>query len=114
MNDYQAFRILQDAAGHHAGVERLPLPVPAAGEVLIRVSWSAVNYKDALAATGRGKTLTLGRRSSSRPVRPPPYTDPAVPQPDAVIGPGRDDRVVTTSRDQYAAIQAPLTGPKPL
>ena len=57
MNDYQGFRIHQDAAGHHAGVDRLPLPVPAAGEVLIRISWSGVNYKDALAATGRGKIL---------------------------------------------------------
>ena len=54
---YQGFRIHHDAAGHHAGVDRLPLPVPAAGEVLIRISWSGVNYKDALAATGRGKIL---------------------------------------------------------
>ncbi len=35
-----------------AAVESLPLPAPAAGEVLIRVAWSSLNYKDALAATG--------------------------------------------------------------
>ncbi len=57
MTDYQAFRIHQDAAGHHAGVERLPLREPAQGEVLIRVGWSGINYKDALAGTGRGKIL---------------------------------------------------------
>jgi len=57
MNDHQAFRIHQDAAGHRAGIESLPLPYPAEGEVLIRVAWSGINYKDALAATGRGKIL---------------------------------------------------------
>lgn len=57
MTEYQAFRIHQDNARHRAGIERLPLPVPAPGEVLIRVAWSGVNYKDALAATGRGKIL---------------------------------------------------------
>ena len=57
MNDHQAFRIHQDAAGHRAGIESLPLPYPAEGEVMIRVAWSGINYKDALAATGRGKIL---------------------------------------------------------
>jgi len=57
MTDYQGFRIHQDAAGHHAGAEHLPLRAPADGEVLIRVSWSGVNYKDALAGTGKGKIL---------------------------------------------------------
>ena len=57
MTTYPAFRIHQDAQGHHAGIEQLPRPTPAAGEVLIRVGWSGVNYKDALAGTGRGKIL---------------------------------------------------------
>lgn len=57
MTDYQAFRIHQDSAGHHAGVERLPLREPGTGEVLVRVGWSGINYKDALAGTGRGKIL---------------------------------------------------------
>ena len=30
---------------------RVPVPEPAEGELLIRVAWSSVNYKDALAAT---------------------------------------------------------------
>ena len=57
MTTYPAFRIHNDAQGHHAGVEELPRPTPADGEVLIRVAYSGVNYKDALAGTGRGKIL---------------------------------------------------------
>jgi NADPH2:quinone reductase len=57
VTNYQAFRIHQDTTGHHAGVESLPLRPPATGEVLIRVAWSGVNYKDALAGTGQGKII---------------------------------------------------------
>ncbi|MBK5967024.1 oxidoreductase [Thiocystis minor] len=57
MSHYSAFRIHRDDQGHHAGIETLPKPEPAAGEVLIRVSHSSVNYKDALAGTGKGKIL---------------------------------------------------------
>lgn len=57
MQTYKAFRIHHDERGHHAGVESLAMPTPAPGEVLIRVAYSSVNYKDALAGTGRGKIL---------------------------------------------------------
>ncbi|BCU08268.1 YhdH/YhfP family quinone oxidoreductase [Allochromatium tepidum] len=57
MHLYSAFRIHNDAQGHHAGIEPLPKPEPTEGEVLIRVRYSSVNYKDALAGTGRGKIL---------------------------------------------------------
>ncbi|MTW22817.1 YhdH/YhfP family quinone oxidoreductase [Allochromatium palmeri] len=57
MLSYSAFRIHNDDQGHHAGIEQLPKPEPAEGEVLIRVRYSSVNYKDALAGTGRGKIL---------------------------------------------------------
>lgn len=56
-NTYCAFRIHKDNQGHHAGIETLPKPEPGAGEVLVRVTHSAVNYKDALAGTGKGKIL---------------------------------------------------------
>ncbi len=56
MSEHSAFRI-HNADGHRAGVERVPTPEPAAGEVLIRVQYSGVNYKDALAGSGRGKIL---------------------------------------------------------
>lgn len=58
METIRAFRIHQDDTGQHrAGVERLPRPAPAPGEVLLRVTHSAINYKDALAGTGKGKIL---------------------------------------------------------
>ncbi|NNF02913.1 MAG: oxidoreductase [Rhodothermales bacterium] len=31
--------------------------LPAGGEVLVRVEWSGINYKDALAVTGKGKII---------------------------------------------------------
>lgn len=53
MQTYRAFRIQEQ----RAGVETLPLETPAAGEVLIRVHWSGINYKDALAVTGKGRIV---------------------------------------------------------
>jgi acrylyl-CoA reductase (NADPH) len=57
MTTYRAFRIHRDEHGHRAEIEDLPMPEPAEGEVLIRVSHSAINFKDALAGTGRSKIL---------------------------------------------------------
>jgi NADPH2:quinone reductase len=57
VSEQTAFRIHQDEQGHRAGVERIATPVPREGEVLLRVSHSSVNYKDALAGTGRGKVI---------------------------------------------------------
>ena len=54
MTSFRAFRIHRDDRGHSAGVEELPLAAPDPGELLIRVAYSSVNYKDALAGTGRG------------------------------------------------------------
>jgi len=57
MKTAQAFRIHQDANGHRAGVETLSVADPQPGEVLLRARYSSVNFKDALAGTGRGKIL---------------------------------------------------------
>ena len=54
---YRALRIHQQGAGVRAGFETLPLAAPAAGMLTVRVEWSSVNYKDALAASGRGRIL---------------------------------------------------------
>jgi acrylyl-CoA reductase (NADPH) len=58
MSSYRAFRIHNDEQGYRSGVEELPLGEPGPGEVLIRVAYSGVNYKDALAGTGKGKILS--------------------------------------------------------
>lgn len=57
MTGFNAFRIHQDSSGHRAGLEWLDLDQLSAGAVTVRVEWSAVNYKDALAVTGRGRVL---------------------------------------------------------
>lgn len=54
---FDAFRIHNDAAGHRSGVEAVCLDDLAPGEVVIRAVHSSVNYKDALAGTGKGRIL---------------------------------------------------------
>ena len=55
---FQAFVIRQDENRKVcSGMEALTFEQLDAGEVLIRVSHSSINYKDALAATGAGKII---------------------------------------------------------
>lgn len=54
---FNAFRIYDDSDGYRASVESLSIDDLAEGEVTIRTRWSSVNYKDALAGTGKGKIL---------------------------------------------------------
>ncbi len=54
-DQFRAFRIHGPA--HRAGLEMLSLKDLNEGELTIRVDWSSVNYKDALAGTGQGKIL---------------------------------------------------------
>jgi acrylyl-CoA reductase (NADPH) len=57
MNRFEAFRIHSEGGKIVARFEELGLEDLAPGEVVIRVSHSGINYKDALAATGAGKIL---------------------------------------------------------
>ena len=57
MSHYKAFRIRNDNQVHSAGIESLEQLPPEPGEVSIRVRYSSVNYKDALAGTGKGQIL---------------------------------------------------------
>src|SRR5450631_3800899 len=54
---FSAYRIHQRDAGVEARFEQLTLDDLSPGEVVIRVSHSSINYKDALAATGKGRIL---------------------------------------------------------
>ena len=54
---FSAFRIHNDDAGYRSGIEPLQLDQLSPGEVVIRARWSSVNYKDALAGTGKGRIL---------------------------------------------------------
>ncbi|HYC08373.1 MAG TPA: oxidoreductase [Steroidobacteraceae bacterium] len=57
MNRFRAYRIHSEGGKVVARFEELALEDLAPGEVVIRVSHSGINYKDALAATGAGKIL---------------------------------------------------------
>ena len=54
---FKAFRIHSENGKIAARFEEITLADLAAGEVVIRVSHSDINYKDALAATGAGRIL---------------------------------------------------------
>ena len=57
MKDFKAYRIDQADGKISAGFTTLSLDDLSAGEMVIRVSYSTINYKDALAATGKGRIL---------------------------------------------------------
>ena len=54
---FRAFRIHDDADGYRSGIEALSLDDLNPGEVVVKAAYSSVNYKDALAGTGKGKIL---------------------------------------------------------
>ena len=57
MDKFRAFRIDDQDGSIQAGFSELTLEDLTPGNVVIRVSHSTINYKDALAATGKGKIL---------------------------------------------------------
>ncbi len=57
MAPFKAFRIHEEDKKIVARFEQLTLDDLAPGDVVIRVLYSDINYKDALAATGAGKIL---------------------------------------------------------
>jgi NADPH2:quinone reductase len=57
MKDFKAYRIDQADGKISAAFTTLSLDDLSAGEVVVRVSHSTINYKDALAATGKGRIL---------------------------------------------------------
>ncbi len=57
MATFKAFRIHIEDNQTRAGFEQLTLDDLTEGEVVIRAAYSGINYKDALAATGKGRIL---------------------------------------------------------
>lgn len=55
MTTFRAFRIHDDKG--KAGIEQMSLDDLSSGEVVIKTAYSDINFKDALAATGKGKIL---------------------------------------------------------
>lgn len=57
MDTFRAYRINQEEGSVVAGFEELSIDDLTEGNVVVKVSHSTINYKDALAATGAGKIL---------------------------------------------------------
>jgi len=55
--EFRAFRIHNDPSGYRGVIETIDTNALSQGEVLVKVAYSSVNYKDALAGTGKGKIL---------------------------------------------------------
>jgi acrylyl-CoA reductase (NADPH) len=55
--EFRAFRIHNDPSGYRGVIETINTDALSQGEVLVKVAYSSVNYKDALAGTGKGKIL---------------------------------------------------------
>jgi len=56
--EFDAFRIHNDDDGYHAGIEQITLDDLSDGDLTIECHWSSVNFKDALAGTGKGRILS--------------------------------------------------------
>jgi acrylyl-CoA reductase (NADPH) len=114
---FNAFRIHSDAAGYRSGIEQVSLEDLSRGEILVKVAFSSVNFKDALAGTGQGKILRqfplvggidlAGHVVSS--------TDPKFREGDQVLVTGSG---LSETRDggysEYARIEAKWAVPLPL
>jgi NADPH2:quinone reductase len=57
INPFKAFRIHKDQGRISARFDQVVLDDLTPGDVLVRVSWSGINFKDALAATGTAPIL---------------------------------------------------------
>ncbi|MDR2871189.1 MAG: YhdH/YhfP family quinone oxidoreductase [Xanthomonadaceae bacterium] len=54
---FRVFRIHNDKTGYRGGIEETTLDQLSPGEVVVKTAYSSVNYKDALAGTGKGRIL---------------------------------------------------------
>ena len=54
---FLACRVFQEGRGTVARLEQMEVDALTPGDVVIRAEWSGVNFKDALAVTGRGRIL---------------------------------------------------------
>src|SRR5215467_1570536 len=57
MDKFKAYRIREVDKKAAGGFEEMGLDDLDSGELVVRVAYSSVNYKDALAATGKGRII---------------------------------------------------------
>lgn len=116
MTDFRAFRIHHDDAGHRAGIETIGTDALSQGDVLIKVAYSSVNYKDALAGTGKGRILRCFPLNGGIDVagRVVASTDPAFREGDSVLCTGSGlSETCDGGYGEYARLDARWTIPLP-
>src|SRR5215475_10768394 len=112
----RAFRIKSDSTGYRAAIESMSTDDLSPGEVLVKVAYSSVNYKDALAGTGKGKILRKFPLNGGIDVAGyvAASTDPAFKEGDQVLCTGSG---LSETRDggfaDYARLDAKWTIPLP-
>ncbi len=113
---FHAFRVRSGDAGYRAGIESMHADALSPGEVLIKTAYSSVNYKDALAGTGKGKILRRFPLNGGIDVagHVVESSDPKFKQGDAVLCTGCG---LSETRDggyaEYARLKAEWTIPLP-
>jgi len=116
MTVFRSFRIHNDDTGHRAGVETMDTDALSPGEVLVKTAYSSVNYKDALAGTGKGRILRTYPLNGGIDVagHVVASTDPSFREGDAVLCTGSG---LSETRDggygEYARLDARWTIPLP-
>ena len=116
MTRFRAFRIHNDDAGYRAGIETMDTGALSPGEVLVKVAYSSVNYKDALAGTGKGRILRTYPLNGGIDVagHVVASTDPAFREGDAVLCTGSG---LSETRDggygEYARLESQWVVPLP-
>ena len=114
--NFRAFRIHNDDRGYRSGIETVGAGDLSPGEVVIKTAYSSVNYKDALAGTGKGKILRRFPLNGGIDVagRVVASTDPEFREGDAVLCTGCG---LSETRDggyaEYARLDAKWTIPLP-
>jgi putative YhdH/YhfP family quinone oxidoreductase len=116
MTTFSAFRIHADKSSHRADIEEMKLDDLSPGEVVIKVAYSSVNYKDALAGSGKGKILRQSPLNGGIDVSGTVIssTDPAFKEGDDVLCTGSG---LSETHDggyaQYARLESKWTIPLP-
>jgi len=113
---FRAYRIHADAKPYSAGIEEMRVDDLSAGEVIVKVAYSSVNFKDALAGTGKGKILRESPLNGGIDVAGyvAASTDPGFKEGDQVLCTGCG---LSETRDggyaEYARLQSKWTIPLP-
>jgi len=116
MDKFRAFRIHASKEGTSTRFEQMAVDDLTPGEVVIKAVWSDINYKDALAATGKGRILRTSPLNGGIDVsgHVASSTDPRFKEGDAVIvcGCGLSE-TIDGGYAEYVRVPAWSVVPKP-